>query len=1338
MDRILVIVEFCFVGVVSCPTALFPSDTYRRSSSLLLDIVKIHFTANSFDSLYTPNLDLDQFEYFCEKLYTTNDPEVRSQAEKSCSALSERSDCPSICQLLLQRSSSCYSQFIAATALTKYVSNRDVVIPLTTRIEIRDYVLNYLASHAGLEKFVQQALVTLICRLTKAGWFDSTGESDGFRDILSCSSKFIESGQSRAVLIGVQLLNNLVSEMNHNTESDTTRIIFLQRKLSASFRDSLLFPIFRLSLSLLHEADKNIQSLDFRNPDQHGLVSHCLQLVHACLSYDFIGTTAGTGSTMGDESSTGLDDVVVIQIPTSWRSVFLEMDNIRLFFRLYNNLPSELSTLVLSCLVQLASIRRSLFTNPERSTLLSTLVDGTRNILASQHSNLANENTYHEFCRFLSRLKCNFQLTELITLDCYAEFIQLLTAFTIHTLKSFQQDTTNANSLHYLLALWQRLIASLPYVQSADSGLLEDAASQISAVYIESCLASATNYANSSPRIRLDVAKMKKTASAHNVWDISGSSFSRGDQLAKSGAQRNGPFTLDDDDADGVECLLDDQTTLLQQLEQFSVIGRCNFEKTCALLIRLFDETAGSYEKALSMASQSGTLDSSLLQVIRLDEHRLAWLVYMVGALISSRVSYASTEDDYDGELVCRVIQLVRLTTSRLSFPSGPGMQGDSSVAISTSDQLNQSPGAIRLEIAILNFFEQFRRMYVGESVGRMSRVYQKLSDVLGAADDLVVLNVFGTKIVTNLKYWSLNEPILNRTLNLLSELSRGYTAMRKLLRLDDIQFLLNNHTPENFPFLTISADWPTAPSVRHKARLRLRTSFYASLARLLMVDFGEDEDRFLKFMAPLTNAANQLIVAVLSGVPSSRMSPNYINHALVGLARDLRGLSSSLNTKSAYQMLLDWLYPTGFKLFARALELWPLDPTLNVSVLKLLAEIVHNRNGRLLFDPTVPTGYLLFTELSRILTAFGVQIIPNTREVPKQSLYQLKLKPIIAALDALKVCLSGGFINFGVFSLYRDDSLEKAVEMGVQLMLSLNDSELQDYPRVAQSFYLLLEYLLNDHVAFVGSLGDGVLNHFMRTIANGLLSIDTTVAENCCLCLDYILTHIFKLAQSQQNQRSSGVGLVSSPGPSDDPLRLISLESSALVSNGANQLRRYGVSGYAVWSARTPIAETTLLNLTKSSSDNLTLPAGSTLLQRILVILLSAVIQEDCRIQWSMTRPLLPLILLNNAYYLELRNRVIANLATIHREAVTRLFEKLMEEVEFNLSGKNRDKFTQNVSTFKHALGEFMKCANAKSPEERESDALLDEMNTGVNTEQYGTEYMCLSSTILQAAGFD
>jgi hypothetical protein len=51
-------------------------------------------------------------------------------------------------------------------------------------------------------------------------------------------------------------------------------------------------------------------------------------------------------------------------------------------------------------------------------------------------------------------------------------------------------------------------------------------------------------------------------------------------------------------------------------------------------------------------------------------------------------------------------------------------------------------------------------------------------------------------------------------------------------------------HQSEHFPFLGNTAAI---------SEMRCRSMFYTSLGRLLMVDLGEDEDRFDNFMMPLT-----------------------------------------------------------------------------------------------------------------------------------------------------------------------------------------------------------------------------------------------------------------------------------------------------------------------------------------------------------------------------------------------------------------------------------------------------------------------------------------------------
>lgn len=58
------------------------------------------------------------------------------------------------------------------------------------------------------------------------------------------------------------------------------------------------------------------------------------------------------------------------------------------------------------------------------------------------------------------------QLSELVRVDGYLEWVELAADFTVRSFKEWQWST---NSIHYLLALWGRLVAAVPYVR-ADTG----------------------------------------------------------------------------------------------------------------------------------------------------------------------------------------------------------------------------------------------------------------------------------------------------------------------------------------------------------------------------------------------------------------------------------------------------------------------------------------------------------------------------------------------------------------------------------------------------------------------------------------------------------------------------------------------------------------------------------------------------------------------------------------------------------------------------------------------------------------------------------------------------
>ncbi|KPJ01317.1 Exportin-7 [Papilio xuthus] len=889
---------------------------------------------------------------------------------------------------------------------------------------------------------------------------------------------------------------------------------------------------------------------------------------------------------------------LMIFIPTSWRPTFLEPSTLGLFFELYHSLAGSLAGLALACLVQLASVRRSLFSNNERSKFLNRLAAGVLRILDNTQG-LSEPANYHEFCRLLARLKSNYQLGELVMVDNYPRLIELV-----------------AN--------------------------------------------------------------------------------------------------------EGLEDPLDEVGTVQQQLEQLSVIGRCEYGKTCQLLVAHFDRAAAEY-----------SVEQRPQQILVL-QGQLTWLVYIIGAAIGGRASVTTCDenDAMDGELVCRVLQLMDLTDSRLA-----------------------RGGCEKLELAMMSFFEQFRKIYVGEQVQKSSKVYRRLSEVLGLADESQLLSVLMRKIITNLKYWGGSEQIISKTLGLLSDLSGGYACVRKLVTLEEVQFMLTHHTAEHFPFLGISGVGPS--------EMRCRTMLYTALGRLLMVELGEDEERFHAFMMPLTVAFESIIG--LLGPPESPLfasedakktliglardlrglafafntkttymmlfdwiypvylkvllrgveawfsqpelstpvlklaaelaqnrnqrlhfdvsSPNGIllfrelsaficayaafesiigllgppesplfasedaKKTLIGLARDLRGLAFAFNTKTTYMMLFDWIYPVYLKVLLRGVEAWFSQPELSTPVLKLAAELAQNRNQRLHFDVSSPNGILLFRELSAFICAYGSRIV--TIEVSKKDMYAMKLKGISVCFCILKAALCGNYANFGVFRLYGDEALDNALNMFVKLLLHIPQSDLLDYPKLSQTYYVLLERLAQDHMPFLSSLQPEATLYILSSISEGLTALDTSVCTGCCATLDHIVTYLFKqLVQKTSNKV---------PNPRQPP----------------------------------PETSNMFVEVLQRRPE---------IMQQLLATVLNVIMFEECCNQWSMSRPLLGLVLLNEEQFSRLRADLISRQPRDKQAQLAHWFSNLMAGIEPNLLTKNRDRFTQNLSTFRRDINDLLKGANVSS----------------------------------------
>ncbi|KAF2940241.1 hypothetical protein DAI22_03g257300 [Oryza sativa Japonica Group] len=519
---------------------------------------------------------LAQLELLCEKLYNSRDSAERAHAESILKCFSENSDYISQCQYILDNASTPYALMLASSSLLNQVNDRSLSLQL--RLDIRNYVINYLATRGPkLQTFVIKSLIQLVCRITKFGWFDD----DKFRDIVKEAADFLSLASQDHYFIGLKILYHLVGEMNQANAMPLT----LHRKIACSFKDQFLLQIFQISLTSLHQLKSEVPD-DFRRDP--------LLLALRCLSYDFVGCPV-------DESS---EEFGTVQLPASWRPLLQDPSTVQIFFDYYKVNDTCVSKEALECLVRLASVRRSIFVeDPSRTQFLSHLMSGTKEILQTGQG-LADHGNYHEFCRLLGRFKVNFQLSELLSIEFYGEWIGLVAEFTTKSLLSWQWAS---NSVYYLLSLWSRLVTSVPYLKGDTPSMLDETVPKITEGFITSRINSVqASFANDSS----------------------------------------------DDTLDNVD-------VLQEQLESLPYLCRFQYQNSSIYIINIMEPLLQAYMERSRLPAPG---DANELSVI---EGQLTWLVHIIAAILKIRQTIGCSQESQeliDAELAARVLQLINVT----------------------------------------------------------------------------------------------------------------------------------------------------------------------------------------------------------------------------------------------------------------------------------------------------------------------------------------------------------------------------------------------------------------------------------------------------------------------------------------------------------------------------------------------------------------------------------------------------------------------------------------------------------------------------------------------------
>lgn len=99
---------------------------------------------------------------------------------------------------------------------------------------------------------------------------------------------------------------------------------------------------------------------------------------------------------------------------------------------------------------------------------------------------------------------------------------------------------------------------------------------------------------------------------------------------------------------------------------------------------------------------------------------------------------------------------------------------------------------------------------------------------------------------------------------------------------------------------------------------------------------------------------------------------------------------------------------------------------------------------------------------------------MPYFGQVSADGIYMHKIKPLRRYLDALRTTLNGKYANFAIFGLVGDNSFEKCVKLGSDMLLCVTDAELSVGLMKSSRFLAV--------VLFRASLNwAGLISHFWR-----------------------------------------------------------------------------------------------------------------------------------------------------------------------------------------------------------------------------------------------------------------
>ncbi|KAI8091890.1 armadillo-type protein [Thamnidium elegans] len=553
------------------------------------------------------------FASLCEQLYNPKSPEDRNQVQKILQhsfptftdsndlpppgmensptfAISSPTDTASALRVLLESSPSPYVQTFALSRLKQLVQAQFALFSLESKIALRSFLLEYAFMHPDLMPFIITQLAGVLAALTLLGWADIEQYKNVHKDI----QQFIQASVDHRI-VGLQILSIMVQDIN---PPSFARSASKFRKAAGEFRDTQLLDICETAYKTLEELVQRNIAFTSTNQEQR-LQESTVSLLTKCLSYDFNGTSV-------DEAG---EDIGIIQIPSSWRPLFEKPEFVTTLFKAYADFSPPYSSKVMECMVQVASVRKTLFNDhDERSNFVVKIMQGIREIILTSQG-LNDTDNYNEFCRLLFRFRATLPLNELVEKPGYLDWTELIADF---SLKAFQSWKFAPNTSTYVLGFWMRIVQSMTYYQQ----LGETAVEKLGNITIE-----------------LTRAYISTSIDAVSV-------------------------RIDE----GLEDPLENEESLIETLNILGQIAHCKYEASSTALLNLFDPITIEYQNLITQPTTHSNFKEALENV----ETKFAWLVYIMASFVGNRTSFLNSEDldRIDSEITTKVLQLMDVQQS--------------------------------------------------------------------------------------------------------------------------------------------------------------------------------------------------------------------------------------------------------------------------------------------------------------------------------------------------------------------------------------------------------------------------------------------------------------------------------------------------------------------------------------------------------------------------------------------------------------------------------------------------------------------------------------------------